>query len=76
MSPSPRRLLIVALLLLLFGGCTMVSSVALRHPKSGQTVRCEGYQYWSISTREAQEEERSRQRCIEGYERQGYVLVP
>lgn len=76
MGPSPRRLLVIALLTLLFVGCTMVSSVALRHPQTGQTVRCEGYQYWSVSTRQAQEQERERQRCIEDYERQGYVLVP
>ncbi len=54
----------------------MVSSVALRHPQTGQAVRCEGYQYWSVSTRQAQEQERDRQRCIEDYERQGFVLVP
>ena len=64
------------MLALLLGGCTMVSSVALRHPQTGQTVRCEGYQYWNISTREAQEQDREQQRCIEAYERQGFVLAP
>ncbi len=72
-SPSAWRLLVSALLL---GGCTMVSSVGLRHPQTGQTVRREGYQYWNVSTRQAQEDERQQQRCIEDYERQGFVLVP
>ena len=62
-------------LLFLFGGCTVVSSVALRHPQTGETVRCEEYWYLSIQTQKAHEEEARRQRCIEEYERQGYVLA-
>jgi len=65
----------VLVLLFLFGGCTVVSSVALRHPQTGETVRCEEYWYLSIQTRKAQEQERERRRCIEEAERQGYVLV-
>ena len=70
------RSLAVTLFLLLAGGCTVVSSVALRHQQTGDTVRCEEYWYWNISPRQAQEEERERQRCVEDYERRGYVRVP
>ena len=64
------------MLALLLGGCTVVSSVALRHPQTGQTVRCKEYWYWSVQTQKAQEEELKRRRCVEDYERQGYVRVP
>lgn len=70
------RSLAVTLLLLIAGGCTVISSVALRHPQTGDTVRCQEYWYWNIFPREAQEEERERQRCVEDYERQGYAQVP
>lgn len=56
-------------------GCTTVSSVALRHPQTGGTVRCEEYWYLSIQTQRAHEAEAKRRRCIEEYERQGYVLI-
>ncbi len=75
MEPSTRRLLALSVLAVSLAGCTVVSSVALRHPQTGETVRCEEYWYLSIQTRKAQEQERERRRCIEEYERQGYVLI-
>jgi len=50
------RSLAVTLVLLLAGGCTVISLVALRHQQTGDTVRCEEYWYWNIFPREAQEE--------------------
>ena len=69
------RLLAVTLLVLLAEGCTTISAVTLRHPQTGQTVRCEGYWYWNIDPREAQAQELRQQRCIEEYERQGYRKI-
>lgn len=70
-----RRLVALTALVLLAGGCTTISSVGLRHPRTGQTVRCEGYWYWNLNTREAQEQEAKQQRCIDDYEREGYARV-
>lgn len=70
-----RPFLAVPVLLFILGGCTVVSSVALRHPQTGETVRCEEYWYLSIQTGKAHEEEAQRRRCIEEYERQGYALA-
>ena len=70
-----RRPFAITLLLLLSGGCAMVSGVTLLHPQTGHTARCEGYWNWNIDTRKAQAEEARQQRCIEDYERQGYVRL-
>lgn len=59
----------------LLAGCTVISSVGLRHPRTGETVRCEGYWYGSLTTWQAQEQERRQKRCIEEYEQAGYMRV-
>ena len=64
------------MLALLLTGCTVISSVALRHPQTGDTVRCEEYWYWNVFPQQGQQEERERRRCVEDYERQGYARVP
>ena len=72
---STRRLFAVVALAFLAAGCTVISSVGLRHPKTRETVRCAGYRYWSLKTWEAQEQEQKQKRCIEEYEQAGYVRV-
>jgi hypothetical protein len=69
------RLFALTTFLLLVGGCTTVSSVALRQPQTGHTVRCEGYWHWNIDTRKAQAQELRQQRCIDDYQQQGYVRI-
>jgi hypothetical protein len=70
-----RRLVALALLSLPLGGCATVGPVGLRHPETGGVAGCEGYWAWSLDWRKAQGEQARQDRCIQEYERQGYVRV-
>lgn len=64
---SVRFIIVVGMAL--FGGCT---SVDLRHPETGKTVKCGTYFDDPGSDHSARLLERG---CIEDYERQGYERV-
>lgn len=59
---------VVAALALLLAGC--VSGVTLRHPTSGQTVKCGPYALkYGVGYQELD-------RCLDDYQRQGYQRAP
>ena len=65
------RLLVVFVLVAALGGCT--TTVVLRHPETGQTVKCGPYRTTGISAMAGVEREA---RCIDDYQRQGFERVP
>lgn len=67
---KPRHAFAVALLFLsvMLAGCYVYDRVYLRNPATGEIVRCGPYKS-STATPE-------RERCIEDYERQGFVIIP
>lgn len=67
-----RRLLILFILALISAGC-VTWPVTLRHPQTGQAVRCGPYfSAAAWATAQAWREVK----CIEDYQRQGYERVP
>lgn len=61
------RLIIVFALVAVLGGCT--TTVVLRHPQTGETVKCGPYRpSVAGAAREA--------RCLDDYQRQGFERVP
>lgn len=67
------RTIPLVLATVLLGGCFSMVSVRLRHPTIGTTVQCGPYSYVPATQDVAVA---SMTRCIDDYQKQGYVRVP
>ncbi len=66
-----RRMLMLLAVAVIGAGCT--SAVTLRHPQTGQTVKCGPYYVETLTYGGVVARERG---CIADYQRQGYERVP
>ena len=71
-----RRITVAAALLLVLPGCAASTEViTLRHPSTGQTVKCGPYKYDAFLSGSLKAEKDLRN-CVEDFKHGGYVRSP